>query len=174
MAFVLVALVVVLADQLSKWWMVDRLCLGGKIPLGVLDLHLEHNTGAAFSILPHAGSLLIVVPSLIVMTILLTLKHLRKEDPALMLPLAMITGGAIGNLIDRLRLGYVVDFIDFRWWPDFNLADSCICIGASLFVWYLLRNKDRVMSPPTLAAAMCSDDGGTPSLAGREPASLTQ
>ncbi len=70
------------------------------------------------------------------------IKNTRSYTDALMCGLSLILGGAIGNLIDRLRFGYVVDFIDLRFWPVFNVADSCITIGAAILFFAIIRSKD--------------------------------
>ena len=135
------ALIIVL-DQMSKLWITGHFAYGESLTvLGVFNLVLAHNTGAAFSFLSDAGgmqrwlfSLIAVVASAWI--IVLLRKH--AEQPLFALALSMILGGALGNLIDRIAYGYVVDFLQFHWgehyFPAFNLADSAITCGAFLLI----------------------------------------
>ena len=135
------ALVVVL-DQLSKAWITSHFAFGESFTvLSVFNLVLAHNAGAAFSFLNDAGgmqrwlfSIIAVVASVWIIWLL------RKHRAQLLfsMALSMILGGALGNLIDRLAYGYVVDFLSFHWgehyFPAFNLADSAITCGAFLLI----------------------------------------
>jgi 23S rRNA pseudouridine1911/1915/1917 synthase len=122
-----VACAVVAVDQSTKALVTDRLqfqtisLLGGAI-----DLAYTRNTGAAFSVLRNGGVLFAVIAVAVVAGILLYFRRLAAAPVTLRLGLALVLGGALGNLIDRVRLGYVVDFIDLHWWPVFNVADSSI------------------------------------------------
>jgi len=135
------ALVIVL-DQLSKAWITNHFNYGETLyVLGVFNLVLAHNTGAAFSFLSDAGgmqrwlfSIIAIVASVWIVWLL------RRHGTQLLfaLALSMILGGALGNLIDRIAYGYVVDFLQFHWdehyFPAFNLADSAITCGAALLI----------------------------------------
>lgn len=107
-----------------------------------LNLVLAHNTGAAFSLLSDAGGwqrwFFTIVSIGVTGVLLVWLARLQRGQWPTALALGLVIGGAIGNLIDRLRLGYVVDFIDVHargWhWPAFNVADSCICVAAFLLI----------------------------------------
>ena len=135
------ALVIVL-DQLSKLWISSHFVFGENLyVLSVFNLVLAHNTGAAFSFLNDAGgmqrwlfSFIAVVASGWIVVLL------RKHTTQLLfsLALSLILGGALGNLIDRIAYGYVVDFLSFHWdehyFPAFNLADSAITCGAFLLI----------------------------------------
>ena len=135
------ALVIVL-DQLSKAWITSRFAFGETLYVaGVFDLVLAHNTGAAFSFLSDAGGMqrwlfsgIAIVAS--VWIVLLLRRHAAQTLFAL--ALSLILGGALGNLIDRIAYGYVVDFLHFHWnehyFPAFNLADSAITCGAFLLI----------------------------------------
>ncbi len=135
------ALVIVL-DQLSKVWIVNHFAYGETYTvLGVFDLVLAHNTGAAFSFLNDAGGIQRWLFSIIaVVASVWIIRLLRKHGTQLLFAfaLSMILGGALGNLIDRLMYGYVVDFLSFHWnahyFPAFNLADSSITCGAFLLI----------------------------------------
>jgi len=135
------ALIIVL-DQLSKAWITGHFAYGENLyVLSVFNLVLAHNTGAAFSFLSNAGgmqrwlfSIIAVVASLWI--VMLLRKH--AAQPLFSLALSLILGGALGNLIDRIAYGYVVDFLSFHWgehyFPAFNLADSAITCGAFLMI----------------------------------------
>ncbi len=138
-----VAALVIGLDQLTKW-LADHYLVDGE-PLSVLpsfNLTLAYNTGAAFSFLADAGGwqrwffagLAVLVSGFIYAW----LRRLPSEEKVTAFALTLILGGALGNLIDRLYLGYVIDFIDVYYrhyhWPAFNLADSAITVGATLLV----------------------------------------
>lgn len=100
---------------------------------------LVRNTGAAFGLFRNQTLAFILIS---VFAIALAAYYLAKKKTGYYLPFALILGGAVGNLIDRLRFGYVVDFIDLHWWPVFNVADSCITVGAVLLFFIVIRGKD--------------------------------
>jgi signal peptidase II len=147
------ALVIVL-DQSSKLWIASHFVFGERLAiLGVFDLVLAHNTGAAFSFLHDAGgiqrwlfSTIAIVAS--VWIVVLLRKHAAQTLFAL--ALSLILGGALGNLIDRIAYGHVVDFLLFHWdehyFPAFNVADSAITLGASLLILDSLRSARRAES----------------------------
>ncbi len=141
--WLVVALGVVVADQLSKLWVAANLPLYQRIELlPFFNLTHVHNTGAAFSFLADAGGwqrwfflgLAVLVSAFIVRYLWRLGEHERWQLAAL----SLILGGALGNLIDRARLGYVIDFLDFyyrQWhWPAFNLADSAITVGVVILL----------------------------------------
>lgn len=142
------ALVIVL-DQLSKAWISAHFVYGETFRVfGVFDLVLAHNTGAAFSFLNDAGGIQRWLFSIIAIgasswIIWLLRKH--NAQVLFALALSMILGGALGNLIDRLSYGYVVDFLSFHWgehyFPAFNLADSAITCGAFLLILDSFKEK---------------------------------
>ncbi|MFC4158006.1 signal peptidase II [Chitinimonas lacunae] len=152
--FVIAALVLLL-DQASKIAVVNSLHYGQVIPLlPFFNLVLVHNTGAAFSFLADAGgwqryffSGLGIVVSIVISRMLL--RHWQEKR--LCWSLALILGGALGNVIDRSLYGYVIDFLDFylgaHHWPAFNLADTAIVLGAALMV------LDSFIKPPVKAGA---------------------
>lgn len=139
--FFIIAAVLAL-DQLTKLLVTQKFFLYQSIPLikGVFHLTLVHNRGAAFGLFRYQTQLFIYAALLAVVLICLNLKKsgqgfLRKTA------LAFIAAGALGNLIDRVRFGYVIDFLDFRVWPVFNVADSAITIGVVLLGYLMLRAK---------------------------------
>ena len=136
------ALLLVVLDQLSKYWVSASFDYGeARQVTGFFNLVLTHNKGAAFSFLASAAGwqrgffIVIALIAIVVITVLLA-RH--AGDKLFCLALALILGGAIGNVLDRIVLGHVVDFLDFHlagWhWPAFNLADSAITVGAVLLV----------------------------------------
>ncbi len=138
-----IAVVVLVFDQLTKFIVADYLMQHGEIYLTpFLNLVLVHNTGAAFGFLSSAGGwqnvFFIVAAVAASGFILWMIWRLSAEDKLLATGLMLVLGGALGNLIDRLIHGYVVDFIDFYYrtwhWPAFNVADSAITIGAVMLV----------------------------------------
>ena len=145
-----IAATVLLSDQYSKLWIMERYAYGeGEFITSFFNLVRAHNSGAAFSFLSDAGgwqrwafSLLAAVISVVIALWIARLPVQRKLEG---LALALILGGALGNLYDRLTLGYVVDFLDFHWsashFPAFNIADSGISVGAVLLILDGFINK---------------------------------
>jgi len=136
------ALVVVL-DQVSKWVMVSWLSLYETVAvIPYFNFTMAHNMGAAFSFLAGAGGwqrwFFIGLTSVISIVLFVWLKKLSTQAKLEAISISMILGGAIGNVIDRIYFGYVIDFLDVYigsyHWPAFNIADSAICIGAVLLV----------------------------------------
>ena len=142
------ALVIVL-DQLSKAWITSHFAFGESVTvLSIFNLVLAHNTGAAFSFLNDAGGIQRWLFSIIAIAASgWIIWLLRKHGTQLLfaMALSMILGGALGNLIDRLMYGYVVDFLSFHWnehyFPAFNLADSAITCGAFLLILDSFKEK---------------------------------
>jgi signal peptidase II len=145
---VIITVLVVVIDQISKWLVITSVPLYGKINLlPFLDVTHIRNPGAAFGIfreLPESLRLPLFILVLIaaVVVIIYFLSKTGNNDRLLVVSLSLILGGAIGNSIDRFRLRYVTDFIDFHWfgnpslhWPPFNLSDSAITIGVILILF---------------------------------------
>ena len=129
-------------DQVTKAAVSRALHLGQSLPIfpGIFRLTLVHNTGAAFGLFKN-GTLILIFVSLFSIAILPWWgRQLGLSQRSAPMALAWIIGGALGNLIDRLRFGYVVDFLDFRVWPVFNLADSAIVLGAGWIAWRVWRS----------------------------------
>lgn len=137
----IIAASVVIIDQVTKAIAVTKLASAGSLPaIGTIaSFTLVKNTGAAFGLFRYQTTVFVIIS---VIAIAFTIFYLAKKKPALYLPFALILGGAAGNLVDRLRFGYVVDFIDVHFWPVFNVADSCITIGAILLFVIILKGKD--------------------------------
>jgi signal peptidase II len=135
-----IAALVVLVDQLTKWWAVDRLDTGPIHVIWTLDLELNRNTGSAFSLFQGDAAVLVVI-AVVLVTVLLVLVY-RSASMSRAAIFGLIIGGAVGNLSDRLFRGdhgAVVDFIDFHFWPTFNVADASIVVGCLLLVVSLFR-----------------------------------
>lgn len=139
-----VALVIVLADQATKWAIVEWVALYDRVPINsFINLTHQRNTGAAFSFLANAGGwqrwFFVVLATVVSAVIVVWIWRIRREGQALLSAgLALVLGGAVGNLIDRVRLGHVTDFIQvwFGSWafPSFNVADAAISVGAALLI----------------------------------------
>ena len=141
MPAVIILIVLIAADQLLKWWTVSHLALGESAPLipGVIQLTRLHNTGAAWSSFSGARWLLIALTAAGMCAIAWLLVKIVRH-PLGQWSLAIILGGGIGNLIDRVRLGYVVDMLDtmFMDFPVFNVADVfVVCATVCALIYYL-------------------------------------
>lgn len=142
--------VVIVADQVTKMWMLSAFAPGERFALTpFFDLVLAFNSGAAFSFLAGAGGWqrwVFVVLALAISAWLIVLLRQHSGERLMPLALALILGGALGNVIDRLMRGVVVDFLDFyigHWhWPAFNVADSAITVGVALMLWQQLTQKN--------------------------------
>lgn len=134
----LIAIFVVILDQITKAIVITCLKYGESYLIinKIFYLTLVKNAGAAFGTFKNQAAFFILVS---IIAIIFIVFFLSKKKVNLYLPLALILGGAIGNLIDRLRFGYVVDFLDFKVWPVFNVADSCISIGAFLLFLLIIK-----------------------------------
>jgi signal peptidase II len=145
-----VAVAVVVADQLTKSWAVHRLSHGDIHVVWKLDLELTYNSGASFSLLRGWGPVIGAVAVAAVVLLLATVRHVRSD--ALAVALGLVIGGALGNLTDRIVRGHhgaVVDFIALHFWPTFNVADSCIVVGAIVAAFLVSRGDPRF---PTASA----------------------
>ncbi len=145
MLALLIILLVVAADQASKAWIVAHFSLyqARELIPGLFSLTYLTNQGSAFGFLngehgPWRQAFFVGVALLAMLAMLVFLRKLRDESRWCLVAVSLIMGGAAGNLIDRLRLGAVVDFLEFYWrghyWPAFNVADSAITVGVALFV----------------------------------------
>ena len=147
-----VSLAVVVADLATKAWVSSVFAPGESLTITpFFNLVLAHNTGAAFSFLADAGGwqrwFFTTVTIVISIGIVVMLSR-QRGAPWVSAALALVLGGALGNLYDRLTLGHVVDFVQLHaagyYWPAFNVADSAITIGVALLVWDSVRPKGRL------------------------------
>ncbi len=141
----LLATLVAIVDQVSKFIIQHIFSPGSSIPIikDIFHITLVHNTGAAFGILKARTPYLVIIGIIAAFFILYYLSRLKKDAACTRIAFSLILGGIIGNLIDRLRFGYVIDFLDLRIWPVFNVADSAITIGAILMVIQLIKTKNQ-------------------------------
>lgn len=143
--------IVIALDLLTKYWVQSVLTYGNHRTItSFFNLVLFHNQGAAFSFLANAGGwqrIFFSAISVIASAVIIYLLRKHTSQKLFCLGLALILGGALGNLYDRLTLGYVVDFLYFHYhqyyWPAFNVADSSISCGVALLLWDSLRKPAR-------------------------------
>ena len=144
---------IIFFDWLSKAWALSTLTYQQSVEVipGFWNWTLVHNRGAAFSFLAQAGGwqqwLFSALAVIISVVCVLMLKNADRRDWQTALPLALIIGGALGNLIDRIRFGYVIDFVHWYYgsfhWPVFNLADSAISIAAVLLIMLSFKTEKK-------------------------------
>ena len=143
-ALVSVGALLLLADRASKVWALVYLASHGPIRcMRYFWLTYVENTGAAFGMFEHGNAILIVVMLAVMAYLIYSWKDLLQQGPLAVWGGVLILTGAVGNLYDRVTLGFVVDFLDFRVWPVFNVADSCITVGAVLLGLCLVRNLPK-------------------------------
>jgi signal peptidase II len=139
-----IALLVVLADQLSKWWIITNLAIDKSlVDFGFFQIVRIQNTGAAFGIFQGHPLVFTVIDFIGITVFLVLVLFLSRRWPFLdrmwvRSGLALILGGTIGNLVDRLRLGQVTDFLDFKVWPAFNVADASITVGVIILIFCII------------------------------------
>ena len=152
--YVLISLLIVILDLISKQWIFNHLDLGSALMVNSF-LNIVHfqNTGAAFSFLSEASGwqrYFFIGISLAAIIIITRLIHQRLKQPLLCLALSFILGEAIGNLCDRSYYGFVIDFIyvhyEAFYWPAFNVADSFISTGVALILYDAFKNKKPLLS----------------------------
>jgi signal peptidase II len=149
--FYVVALVIVVGDQISKWAILQSVPYNGRVPVIGRFLYLTHthNTGGAFSLFQAGNAVFIAVAVIAILALLYAYHRFQRGHLMVSGALSLALGGAIGNLIDRVRFGYVVDFFDIHaWtgrtiWPIFNVADSAITVGIVLLAWHFLFTKEH-------------------------------
>ncbi|HNX81660.1 MAG TPA: signal peptidase II [Candidatus Omnitrophota bacterium] len=144
-----IAFSVVCVDQLSKFFIEKYLSVHRTIAVipDIFHVSLVHNRGAAFGMLRNQLPLFILTAVVAIILIYTMLKNqsLRRVS-SYSVALSLILGGAVGNLIDRIFLGYVIDFLDFRIWPVFNIADSAITVGAVIIGWHIIFVKQKAQA----------------------------
>lgn len=147
--WLLLSVLVIVLDLASKAWVSDSFSYGERLyVLPVFDLTLLHNTGAAFSFLANESGwqrwFFAAIAFAVSIGLLIWLAKLKTHETWLACALALVLGGALGNLHDRILLGYVVDFLLFHWdnayFPAFNLADAAITLGAGMLIVDMIRN----------------------------------
>jgi signal peptidase II len=138
-ALLCIAFAAIAADQLTKYVVTSTLNLDeGTHVLGPLWIHHVQNSGIAFGLFSSATAVVIVLTGVAVLWMLVYFARSGARHPILPVALGLVIGGSLSNLVDRVRLGYVTDFLDLRFWPAFNLADSFIVIGVGLLLAALI------------------------------------
>ncbi|MBI4322852.1 MAG: signal peptidase II [Candidatus Omnitrophica bacterium] len=139
----LVVALTLAGDQATKLLVCASLDPADSLPLIPSVLHLTYvqNTGVAFGLWRGYSNVVVLGSVVIAAWVLMELLQRRDRRWPVPLGLSLILGGALGNLIDRVRVGYVIDFLDVRVWPVFNVADSAISVGVGLLLWSTLRRR---------------------------------
>jgi signal peptidase II len=129
----LVAVAAACADQLTKAIVTNRLSLGGSVDVvGPFTIHHVQNTGIAFGLFADSTSIVIGLTAVAIGALVTFFARSGRRHPLLSVAVGLVLGGSVSNLVDRLRLGYVTDFLDLDYWPAFNLADTFIVVGVGL------------------------------------------
>lgn len=148
----LVALAAAAGDQLTKAIVSSRLGLGEAVDVvGPFTIHHVRNTGIAFGLFSDATSIVIGLTAIAITALVVFFARSARRHPLLPVAVGFVLGGSISNLVDRLRLGHVTDFLDLDYWPAFNLADTFIVVGVGLlFVCFVAadRSSARVGTSP--------------------------
>jgi signal peptidase II len=143
-----VAVAAVAADQVTKHVVTSTLDLDESLHVaGPLSIHHVQNTGIAFGFFSGATSIVTIVTAIAIAWMVVFFARSGARHPVLPAALGLLIGGSLSNFVDRLRLGHVTDFIDFRYWPAFNLADSFIVVGVAILLAALVA-VDRAPKPP--------------------------
>jgi len=142
MEYISFAIFVILFDQASKFFIQYKMKIGESIPVikGIFHITYIENPRTSFGLFEYNTSFFVIAVLIsVILVILIYKKIIFKKDPFMYIPLMLVLGGAVGNLIDRLRIdGKVIDFIDFRIWPVFNFADSAIVFGMLILLVHIL------------------------------------
>jgi signal peptidase II len=143
--FLITTPLVIITDQLSKLWIKSNLAIGESVlEIGFFRLSHVQNTGSSFGLFQNQNLILSIVAIIGVFIILFVIFFMRHRVKVLnttlgKLSLGLILGGTMGNLINRLSFGHVIDFIDFNYWPAFNIADSSLVVGSIILAYSLIR-----------------------------------
>jgi len=147
MGFILFTLFIILLDQASKIYIQYNMQIGESIPIitGIFHITYIENPYTAFGLFRYQTIFFVIAALVsIIIIILIYKKVIFKEDPFMYIPLTLILSGAVGNLIDRVRVsGRVIDFIDFKIWPIFNIADSAIVCGMLVLLIHILFHSSE-------------------------------
>ena len=152
-ALLAVAGAAVVADQLTKQLVAGRLALGEEVHVaGPLSIHHVQNSGIAFGLFASATPFVILLTAAAVVWMIVFFARSGARHPVLPVGLGFVVGGSLSNLVDRIRLGHVTDFLDVRFWPAFNLADTFIVVGVAVLLGALLA-ADREPRKPRRTTA---------------------
>jgi signal peptidase II len=156
-ALIAVALAAILADQLTKQIVVTQLEFGESVDVaGPLSIHHVRNSGIAFGLFSTWASAVTLLTAIAVAWMVAYFARAGARHPILPVALGLLIGGSAGNLLDRLRLGHVTDFLDLRYWPAFNLADAFIVIGVGILLAALIAAERQ----PRLQRRLTKSSGG--------------
>ncbi|TFB07944.1 signal peptidase II [Candidatus Atribacteria bacterium MT.SAG.1] len=154
MGFIGFAIFIVLFDQASKFYIQHNMDIGESIPIikGIFHITYIENSHTAFGLFKYQTTFFVIAVLIsVILAILIYKRVIFKKDSFMYIPLTLVLGGAVGNLIDRARIdGRVIDFIDFRIWPIFNFADTAIICGTLILLVHFLfytkqkQNKEKV------------------------------
>jgi signal peptidase II len=146
-ALVAVAVAAIAADQLTKHIVSSKLALDEEVDIvGPFSIHHVQNSGIAFGLFASATAIVILLTGIAIAWMLVFFARSGARHPVLPVALGLVIGGSVSNLVDRVRLGHVTDFLDLRWWPAFNLADSFIVVGVAILLAVLVL-ADRAHRP---------------------------
>ena len=136
-----IAFFIVFLDQLTKLFIKQNFQLNQSIPIVKNVLHLTYvtNTGSAFGLFKGLNLIFISFSIIVIIAILYNLKNIKENEKDLQFSVGLLLGGTIGNFVDRIAHGYVIDFIDFRIWPVFNIADGAVTISIILLIILLWK-----------------------------------
>jgi signal peptidase II len=149
-----VALSALGADQLTKAIVTNRLDLNDEVHVvGSFSIHHVTNSGIAFGLFASATPIVILLTGLAVAWMLYFFARSGSRHPVLPVALGLVIGGSVSNLIDRIRLGHVTDFLDFRYWPAFNLADTFIVVGVAALLLALILSDKQSARPRRVGEA---------------------
>ena len=127
---------VFISDQITKYAVYKNMSLGESIPTeGIIRITYARNTGMAFSLFENFGIILLILSLIIASILIIYLFTIDKPRILIRVFSGLVVGGALGNILDRIRFGYVNDFIDVGWWPIFNIADSSITIAIGIYIF---------------------------------------
>jgi signal peptidase II len=163
--FYAIALLILISDQITKWAVLSAIPYGTERSIlgGFLFLNPTRNTGGAFSVFEGRNTLFIWVALVAIGVLVYAFHRHQRSDLAVSAALALALGGAVGNLIDRVRFAYVIDFFDIRVrgenvWPIFNIADSAITIGIVVLAWQIIFKRERKPETHLNGHVPCPED----------------
>ncbi len=140
MLLVITAVILIVLDQLVKYYVQSLMQVGMSIPMIPDAFHITYilNPGAAFSILKNYQFVFVLAAIALIIAVGFIYPKIQPKIPLMIGGIGLLVGGAVGNLIDRIRIGLVIDYLDFRIWPVFNIADIGICVGVACIVYSLI------------------------------------
>jgi len=145
LSFLGVVLGIYLLDQITKFIIQKQMVIGESLPIIKNIFHLTYilNPGAAFGMLAYRTEIFVIVSLIAIALVVIFYQKIVLQPFLIQLALALQLGGALGNLTDRLRTSYVVDFLDIRIWPIFNIADMAIVCGVAIFLWQIISTPEN-------------------------------